>query len=251
MADYKIQNNTPLFVFDADLDDLNKSIREIEEDFRVKEIDITFREDRLIFSSLRSSEDAYNFVKEVIGEGLEIQEHFVVLYLNHANKLIGYYKHTKGTINSTQVDIELIVAAGLKILAKAVILSHNHPSGNTMPSEPDKTITKKIKEGFKYFDVSVLDHIIATKSGYYSFADDGELSGFGSKETAELEKQLRDEILFQLKKVTRVNSPQIWQRIQSREGYRILEEQIIGRVLSQQIVPAAIIPQMECEMDEI
>jgi DNA repair protein RadC len=251
MADYQIPKNAPLIVYDADLDELSRNIKEIEEDFRVKEIDITFREERLILSSLRSSDDAYNFVKEVIGDGIEIQEHFVVLYLNHANKLIGYYKHTKGTINSTQVDVELIVAAGLKILAKAVILSHNHPSGNTMPSEADKTITKKIKEGFKYFDVSVLDHIIATKNGYYSFADDGELSGFGSRESAEIEKQLRDEILLQLKKVTRANSPQIWNKIQTKEGYRILEEQIIERVLSQQIVPAAIIPQMECEMDEI
>jgi DNA repair protein RadC len=251
MAEYKTQNSTPLFVYDRDLDELSKSIREIEKDFRVKEIDITFREERLIYSALRSSEDAYNFVKEVIGDGIEIQEHFVVLYLNHANKLIGYYKHTKGTINSTQVDVELIVAAGLKILAKAVILSHNHPSGNTMPSEPDKVVTKKIQEGFKYFDVSVLDHIIATKNGYYSFADDGELSGFGSRESEEIEKKLRDEILLQLKKVTRVNSPHIWERIQTKEGYRILEEEIISRVISQQIVPAAIIPQMECELDEI
>jgi DNA repair protein RadC len=250
MARYNIPINTPLIVYDADLDELNKSIKEIEEEFLVKEIDITFREERLFLSSIRSSEDAYNFVKEVIGDGIEIQEHFVVLYLNHANKLIGYYKHTKGTINSAQVDVELIVAAGLKILAKAVILSHNHPSGNTMPSEADKTITKKIREGFKYFDVSVLDHIIATKNGYYSFADDGELSGFGSKESDEIEKQLRDEILRELKKVTRVNSPHIWQKIQTREGYRILEEQIIRRLLAQQIVPAAIIPQMECEMDE-
>jgi DNA repair protein RadC len=251
MAQYNIPTNTPLFVYDADLDELDKSIKEIEKEFRVKEIDITFREERLIYSALRSSEDAYNFVKEGIGEGIEIQEHFVVLYLNHANKLIGYYKHTKGTINSTQVDIELIVAAGLKILAKSVILSHNHPSGNASPSEPDRTITKKIREGFKYFDVSVLDHIIATKSGYYSFADEGELSGFGSEESDEIEKELRDEILLQLRKVTSANSPHIWERIQTRDGYRILEEQIISRVISQQIVPAAIIPQMECEMDEI
>jgi DNA repair protein RadC len=251
MASYDIPISTPLFVYDADLDELNKSIREIEKEFRVKEIDITFREERLIFSSIRSSADAYNFVKEVIAGGLEVQEHFVVLYLNHANKLIGYYKHTKGTINSTQVDVELIVAAGLKILAKAVILSHNHPSGNTVPSDADKAITKKIKDGFKYFDVAVLDHIIATKTDYYSFADQGELSGFGTKESGEIEKQLRDEILFQLKKVTRANSPHIWQKIQTRDGYRILEEQIIAQVLAQQIVPAAIIPQMECEMDEV
>jgi len=200
MGDYKIPTNTPLFVYDKDLDDLNKNIADIENEFRVKEIDITFREERLIYSSIHSSADAYNFVKEVISDGIEVQEHFVVLYMNHANKVIGYYKHTKGTINSTQVDVELIVATGLKILAKAVIIAHNHPSGITKPSDADKNITKKITAGFKYFDVAVLDHIIATKSGYYSFADEGELSGFGSKESTELEQQLRNEILIQLKK---------------------------------------------------
>ncbi len=250
MASYKTPAFKPLIVFDSALDELQRSIREIEEEFRVREIDVTFREDRLMLSSISSSDDAYRFLKDVIADGIEVQEHFVVLYLNHANKLIGYYKHTKGTINSTQVDVELLVATGLKILAKSVILSHNHPSGNTNPSEADKVITRKIKDAFKYFDVSVLDHIIVTKNGYHSFADEGELSGFGTKETDELEVVLRDDILRQLRKVTMVNSPHIWQKIQTREGYQNLEEEIIRRVVALQIVPAAIIPQMEMEMEE-
>src|ERR1035437_1243307 len=131
MAEYKIPQKTPMFVFDgAELKDLDKQIKDIEKDFRVKEVDLTFKEERLIYNTIKSSKDAYNFVKEIIGDGIEIQEHFIVLYMNHANKVIGYYRHTKGTINSTQVDIEMVVAVALKVLAKALVLSHNHPSAN-------------------------------------------------------------------------------------------------------------------------
>jgi len=252
MAEYKIPQTKPMFVFNGtEFSDLDKQIKEIEKDFRVKEVDLTFKEERLIFSTIKSSNDAYKFVKEIIFDGVEIQEHFIVLYMNHANKVIGYYKHTKGTINSTQVDVEMIVAVGLKILAKGVILSHNHPSGNTEPSPQDKEITKKVRTAFKYFDITVLDHIIATKNSYYSFADNSEssLSGNKSAETSKVEKEIREEIFHQLKKVTKANSPNIWERIQTKEGYSKLEEQIIYKVINQHLVPAAIIPQMETELN--
>lgn len=250
MKEYKIPQPQPMFIFNGtELSDLDKQIKDIEKDFRVKEVDLTFKEERLIFSRIMSSRDAYQFVKEVIFEGVEIQEHFVLLYMNHSNKVIGYYRHTKGTINSTQVDIEMIVAVGLKILAKGVILSHNHPSGNTEPSPQDKELTKKIKTAFKYFDIVVLDHIIATRNDYYSFMDNGDLSlsGASGKETSKVEKEIREEILNQLKKVTRANSPYVWERIQTKAGYAKIEEQIIYRVVNQHLVPAAIIPMLETE----
>lgn len=250
MADYKIPQNNPMFVFDGtELKDLEKQIKEIERDFQVKEVDLTFKEERLLYNTIRSSQDAYNFVKEIIGDGIEIQEHFIVLYMNHSNKIIGYYRHTKGTINSTQVDIEVLVAVALKVLAKALILSHNHPSGNAQPSQQDKELTKKIRAACKLFDITVLDHIIATKNDYYSFADNAEpsLSGIKEKDSSKLETELREEILRQLKKVTKVNSPNVWERIQTKQGYKKLEEQIIQRVISQHLVPAAMIPQIENE----
>ena len=253
MAIYKIPEAPAHFVLSgADLTYLDKRIKEIEYEFRVKEIDITFKEERLIYNTIRSSDDAYMFVREVIFDGIEIQEHFVVLYLNHANKLIGYYKHSKGTINSTQVDIEIIVAVGIKILAKAVILSHNHPSGSTKPSPTDQDLTKRLKKAFSYFEINVLDHIIATKNEYYSFADNGDasISGIRKSKSDDTEKELREEILRQLKKVTKVNSPEIWKIIQSAQGYKRIEEQIIQRVISRRLVPAAIIPQLESEMQE-
>lgn len=251
MAEYKDTQTTPLFVFDGtEFSDLNKQIKEIEKDFRVKEVDLTFKEDRLLFSKIESSEDSYKFIKEVIFEGVEIQEHFIVLYLNNSNRIIGYYRHTKGTINSTQVDIQMIVAVALKTLAKKIILSHNHPSGNIYPSTPDVEITKTIKSACKYFDIKVMDHLIVTKNEYYSFADHGDMSLLGTPktETSNAEKELREEILKQLKKVTKANSPNIWERIQTKEGYLKLEEQIIYKVINQHLVPAAIIPQMETEL---
>jgi DNA repair protein RadC len=251
MANYKIPQSTPMFVFDgAEMKDLDKQIKDIEKDFRVKEVDLTFKEERLIYNTIKSSNDAYKFVKEIIGDGIEIQEHFIVLYMNHANKVIGYYRHTKGTINSTQVDIEMIVAVALKVLAKALVLSHNHPSGNVNPSKQDQELTKKVKAACKYFDIAVLDHIIATKNEYHSFADnaDPSLSGTKKTETSKAEQELRAEILHQLKKVTKANSPNIWERIQTKERYAKLEEQIIHKVINQHLVPAAIIPQMETEL---
>lgn len=252
MANYKIPQTKPMFVLNGtEFSDLDKQIKDIENEFRVKEVDLTFKEERLIFSIIKSSNDAYKFVKEIIFEGVEIQEHFIVLYMNHANKVIGYYKHTKGTINSTQVDVEMIVAVGLKILAKAVILSHNHPSGNTEPSPQDRELTKKVKTAFKYFDIAVLDHVIATKNDFYSFADhaDPSLSGIKKAENSKAVRELREEILRQLKRVTKANSPNIWERIQTKESYAKLEEQIIYKIINQHLVPAAIIPQMESEIN--
>jgi DNA repair protein RadC len=252
MANYKIPQTKPMFVLNGtEFSDLDKQIKDIENEFRVKEVDLTFKEERLIFSTIKSSNDAYKFVKEIIFEGVEIQEHFIVLYMNHANKVIGYYKHTKGTINSTQVDVEMIVAVGLKILAKAVILSHNHPSGNTEPSPQDRELTKKVKTAFKYFDIAVLDHVIATKNDFYSFADhaDPSLSGIKKAENSKAVRELREEILHQLKRVTKANSPNIWERLQTKESYAKLEEQIIYKIINQHLVPAAIIPQMESEIN--
>jgi len=253
MANYTVRPIKPQFVYDSEMNSLHKQIKQIEKDFRVQEIDIVFKQERFFYNTIRKSDESYSFIKEIIGEGIEVQEHFVVLYLNQSNKVIGYYKHTKGTINSTQVDVEMITAVALKILAKSVILAHNHPSGNENPSEADKAITSKIKAGLKMFDIQLLDHIILTRSGYFSFADNGEssLSGIQVADEQALEQKLREEILQQLRKVTKVNSPHIWARIQTKVGYLKIEGMIIQRMLSQQIVPSAIIPQMEMAFDEV
>lgn len=84
------------------------------------------------------------------------------------------YTLSSGGITGTLVDVRILFANMLKSLTTAVILSHNHPSGNLRPSEPDKQLTQKIKKGGDYFDIKLLDHIILTPDGdYFSFADEG------------------------------------------------------------------------------
>jgi DNA repair protein RadC len=177
MKTYHIPAHHGTIVLDGvDLNDLEAKMRTLEKEFTVREIDITFKEEKIAFNKVSSSRDAYKFIKDVLFEGMEIQEHFVVLFLSQSNQIIGYYRHSKGTINSTQVDIELVMAVAIKTLSKAMILSHNHPSGNKNPSEADRRMTKKLKQAAALFDISVLDHVIATNDGYYSFADEGEQS---------------------------------------------------------------------------
>jgi len=177
MKTYHIPAHHGTIVLDGvDLNDLEAKMRTLEKEFTVREIDITFKEEKIAFNKVSSSRDAYKFIKDVLFEGMEIQEHFVVLFLSQSNQIIGYYRHSKGTINSTQVDIELVMAVAIKTLSKAMILSHNHPSGNKNPSEADRRMTKKLKQAAALFDISVLDHVIATNNGYYSFADEGEQS---------------------------------------------------------------------------
>lgn len=123
---------------------------------------------------ITSSKDVADFIRKTFQRGeVQLQEQFIVLYLNQANEVIGYYKHTKGGINSTIADIRIVLSVALKASAVSIIISHNHPSGNTKPSDADLQLTRKIKESGKVMDINLLDHVIVTKDNYYSFADEG------------------------------------------------------------------------------
>ena len=80
---------------------------------------------------------------------------------------------SRGGITQTSVDIRVIFKRSIELMATALILSHNHPSGNIIASEADKSLTKKIIEGAKYLDIQILDHIIVSQKDYFSFADEG------------------------------------------------------------------------------
>lgn len=100
---------------------------------------------------------------------LELQESFKVMLLNRNNQLLGIKTISEGGITSTQVDVRLMLGIILKSVASAVILAHNHPSGNWKPSELDFKLQKIIVEKCRFFNIEVLDHIILTKDCYYSF----------------------------------------------------------------------------------
>lgn len=100
-------------------------------------------------------------------------EVFVVVFLNRANRINHYEIISEGGITGTVADPRIILKKALEEDAVSIILCHNHPSGNLLPSRADEELTQKIKEASKYFDIKVLDHIIVSEEGYYSFADEG------------------------------------------------------------------------------
>ncbi|MBY0477653.1 MAG: JAB domain-containing protein [Chitinophagaceae bacterium] len=123
---------------------------------------------------VNSSKDIYNILKQVWDENkIDMLEEFKVIFLNRANRATGVYDASSGGITGTVADPRLILAAAIKSLSVSIVLSHNHPSGNLKPSRADEELTIKIKEAASYHDIKVLDHIIISSEGYFSFADEG------------------------------------------------------------------------------
>ena len=100
-------------------------------------------------------------------------EVFAVIFLNMANKINHYEIISEGGITGTVADPRIILKKALAHDAVSIILCHNHPSGSIKPSRADEEITRKITEAARYLDIKVLDHIIVSEEGYYSFADEG------------------------------------------------------------------------------
>jgi DNA repair protein RadC len=120
-----------------------------------------------------SSQHLYEYIKPVL-EDLPHEEFWIVL-LSRANKIIGKQLIGRGGISETTADIKLIFKKSIESLASAIILAHNHPSGNLKPIQSDLNLTKKIKDAAKLFDISILDHLIIGDGNYYSFNDEGVL----------------------------------------------------------------------------
>ena len=119
------------------------------------------------------SKDAYTLLLRYWDENkIDFVEQFKILLLNQANKVMGISDVSTGGLTGTVADIRVIFATALKANACKIIMAHNHPSGNLEPSTPDKEMTSKITEAGKYLDIKVLDHLIVTREGYYSFADE-------------------------------------------------------------------------------
>jgi DNA repair protein RadC len=118
-----------------------------------------------------SSRDVYQAIKPHLAD--KNHEEFWVLLLSRSNKIKEKKCISSGGISGTVVDQRLIFKPAMQSLASAIILVHNHPSGTLRPSEQDKTLTRKLVASGKILDIPVLDHLIYTDEGYYSFADEG------------------------------------------------------------------------------
>ena len=144
--------------------------------FQIAEIELVYRSKVKASErpQITASQDAYKVLLQSWNEdSIEFVEEFVILLLNKANKVLGIYKVSKGGVSGTVADPKVIFASAIKANACALILAHNHPSGNLKPSRADEELTTKIKRGGDFLDIKVLDHLIITKDEYYSFADEG------------------------------------------------------------------------------
>ncbi|MGZ5285745.1 MAG: RadC family protein [Flavisolibacter sp.] len=118
-----------------------------------------------------SSSDVAGYLQNLLRDYRH--EVFAVLFLNRSNKINHFQVISEGGITGTVADPRIILKKALEEDAVSIILCHNHPSGSLKPSKADEELTWKIREAARYFDIKVLDHLIVSDDGYYSFADEG------------------------------------------------------------------------------
>ena len=121
--------------------------------------------------AVNSSKDLADFLHSKVNDNR--REVFAILCLNRANKINHFEIISEGGITGTVADPRVILKKALEEDAVSIVLCHNHPSGSLKPSRADEILTNKIKEAASYFDIKVIDHIIVSDQGYYSFADEG------------------------------------------------------------------------------
>ena len=145
--------------------------------FACNEVELHFK--RPLFDSMyhiAHADDVVNLIKKFPSYmKLDVKEYFWLISLTNANKVLSASEINIGTLDTTVINIREIFQTALLTHAKAIILVHNHPSGNVNPSMADKDITKKMKQAAEYLELTILDHIIITKDAYFSFADEGVL----------------------------------------------------------------------------
>ena len=122
---------------------------------------------------VNSSKDVFDIMHVILGD--LSHEEFWIIFLNNANKILEKSQLSIGGITATLVDVRLIFKKGIALGATSIVLCHNHPSGNLIPSNADIQLTDKIKKGGEMLDIKVLDHVIIAGQGYYSLADENRL----------------------------------------------------------------------------
>lgn len=124
---------------------------------------------------LNSSRDTEKLLRRLFASDMLVKEVAYMLTVDKGNAVTGFHKLSEGGINSTIMDIRLVAKIALETLSCSVIVSHNHPSGQLIASEADTKMTSWLKAGLATIDIQLLDHIIMTEEGYYSYADNGRL----------------------------------------------------------------------------
>ena len=155
-----------------------ESLMSVSELYKIAEIELVYRTN--VKASQRpqvtTSKEVYQILMQCWDKNkIEFVEQFKILLLNRGGRVLGIFEVSSGGVSGTIADPKLIFSAALKANASSLILAHNHPSGNTAPSEADRALTKKVKKAGELLEISVLDHVIVTTEGYRSLADEGEM----------------------------------------------------------------------------
>ena len=124
-------------------------------------------------AKITKSANIAEYIRPFFGPEIEVFEQIFLITLNQANNIVSVTKISQGGIFGTVVDLRLVAKYALEGLATSIILVHNHPSGTLKTSSQDINLTKKVQAGMELLDIRLLDHLIVTKDGYYSFADGG------------------------------------------------------------------------------
>lgn len=139
--------------------------------------EITLKSNKTDFNKIKitSSDVASQYIRQFYNDDINMYESSFILLLNRANITIGYAKISQGGVTGTIIDARIVCKYAVDTLSSGVIICHNHPSGDLRPSQADLEITRKLKDCLNMFDIKMLDHIIITETGYYSFADEGKV----------------------------------------------------------------------------
>lgn len=153
-----------------------KKSNEVLESNLIAEVSVTYRTKQKLSELPQISDGAATakYLRSIWNlDTLEYKEDFVVLFLTHSNKVLGWARVSSGGLASTVVDPRVIFSMALGTGCCFIILAHNHPSGSLIPSSADTGITHKMIEAGKLLDIRVLDHVILSVDGFYSFAEEG------------------------------------------------------------------------------
>lgn len=142
----------------------------------VSEVEVFYRSrpEDVDYPQINSSHDVEKVFRQNWSDDIDFVEEFVILFLNKANRVKGLFRASRGGTGGTVVDVKIVFAAAIKVMATSIIVAHNHPSGNLLPSQADIDLTKKLRQAGELLEIPLLDHLILIPhKGYYSFADEG------------------------------------------------------------------------------
>jgi DNA repair protein RadC len=144
--------------------------------FSVNEVELVYRNRTKTNSRIKvtSAHTAYDvFLSAWDMNKIDLLEEFLILLLDRNSHCLGLSRISSGGVSSCIVDPKIVFAMALKSRASGLILAHNHPSGNLIPSRADEALTRKLIEGGHLLEIGIMDHLIITPTQYYSFANEG------------------------------------------------------------------------------